>query len=35
MSVESTKIIDGFAYEVTSHEFKVRVDVSEKLGGKN
>lgn len=35
MSVESTKIIEGFAYEVTSHEFKVRVDVNEKLGGKN
>jgi putative redox protein len=35
MSVESSKIIEGLAYEVTSHEFKVRVDVSEKLGGKN
>jgi putative redox protein len=35
VSVESSKIIDGLAYEITSHEFKVRVDVSEKLGGKN
>lgn len=35
MSVESTKIIENFAYEITSHDFKVRVDVNEKLGGQN
>lgn len=35
MSVESTRILDGLAFEIQSHEFKLRVDTSEKNGGKN
>lgn len=35
MAVDSTKLIEGFAFEITSGDFKVRTDVTEKLGGKN
>jgi putative redox protein len=35
MSAESTKLIEGFCFEVQSNNFKVMADVSEKLGGKN
>jgi putative redox protein len=35
MAVESTKIIEGFAFEVQTREFRVRTDVEQKLGGTN
>lgn len=35
MSVESTKLINNLAFEITSHEFKINFDVPEKLGGNN
>ncbi|WP_413613258.1 OsmC family protein [Bdellovibrio sp. HCB-110] len=35
MSVESSKKIDTLAFEILSHEFKVRSDVTEDKGGKN
>ena len=35
MSVESTQIVSGFALDVQSKGFTLRVDVDEKLGGTN
>lgn len=35
MAVESSKIIEGLAFEITSGKFTVRADVSEENGGKN
>lgn len=35
MSVESTRRISGLAYEIQSHDFKIRTDVPQKLGGED
>lgn len=35
MSVEASKIIEGFAFEIQSHDFKIKADVPEVQGGKN
>lgn len=35
MSVSSTKLIEGMAFEIQSSGFSVKTDVPEKLGGKN
>src|SRR5690606_24596983 len=35
MSVESTRLKEGYAFEIKSNGFSVPADLEEKLGGKN
>lgn len=35
MSVDSTKLIDGFSFEIKTNGFSVLSDIEEKAGGKN
>ncbi|WP_295902020.1 OsmC family protein [uncultured Bdellovibrio sp.] len=35
MSVESSRILNGYNFEITSHDFKVLTDVPENQGGEN
>jgi putative redox protein len=35
MAVQSTQLVENFAFDVSTEDFTVRTDVTEKLGGKN